>query len=384
MVRFVLDRILWSIPVFLLVTFVVFSLMQLVPGGPWSVSHIEGGSYQFTGPVTPEYTRNVIAKYGLDKPLLEQYLRYMRRMLLHLDFGPSMWKLDRTVNDIIFGRCYLRNVLRERLLTTYGAEAYSMTFSEPPGLFDSSALIIETNGEMVGSIDITWRDRFEAIGSFLVSAPVMMSAQLGLFSMLIAVIIGIPLGVISAIRPNTWIDYGSMVLSMLGVSVPSFVLGIVLILIFALRLEVLPTYGWGESWKQMVLPIVTLSTGGWPCIARLTRASMLEVIRADYVRTARAKGLREWIVMVRHALRNALIPIITVMGPVLGTWLTGSFLVESIFSIGGIGRYFVTAVYARDYPLLLGIIFIYAAVMIVMNLLVDVAYALVDPRLRFQ
>jgi ABC-type dipeptide/oligopeptide/nickel transport system permease component len=305
-------------------------------------------------------------------------------MFLHLDFGPSMWKFDRTVNDIIFGRCYLRNVLRERLLTTYGVEAYSMTFSEPPGLFDSSALIIETNGEMVGSIDITWRDRFEAIGTFLVSAPVMMSAQLGLFSMFIAVIIGIPLGVISAIRPNTWIDYGSMVLSMLGVSVPSFVLGIVLILIFALRLEMLPTYGWGESWKQMVLPIVTLSTGGWPLIARLTRASMLEVIRADYVRTARAKGLREWIVMVRHALRNALIPIITVMGPVLGTWITGSFLVESIFSIGGIGRYFVTAVYARDYPLLLGIIFIYAAVMIAMNLLVDVAYALVDPRLRFQ
>jgi ABC-type dipeptide/oligopeptide/nickel transport system permease component len=368
-----------------MITAVTFGLMQLVPGGPWSVSHIDGlGSYSFRGVSTAAFQANMEAKYGLDRPVWVQYLHYMEQLTLHLDFGPSLWKLDRTVNDIVFGRCYLRNVLRERLLLTFDAGAYSMTFAEPPGLLDSTALVVKTNGEVVGYVDITGSDRMRAIGRFITTAPVMVSAHLGIASALLALAVGIPLGIISAVKQNTWVDYTAMLLSTLGLSVPNFILGILLILVFALWLEWLPTFGWGESWTQAILPIITLSTGGWPLIARLTRSSMLEVIRADYIRTARAKGLKERIVILQHVLKNSLIPVTTAFGPLVATWMTGSFLVESVFSIGGIGKYFVTAVFARDYPLIMGIVLIYSAALVTLNLAVDVTYGVIDPRIRVQ
>jgi len=204
-----------------------------------------------------------------------------------------------------------------------------------------------------------------------------------LVSIALALIIGIPLGIISALKQNTWIDYIAMFISMLGVSIPNFILGIVLILVFALWLELLPTYGWGESWKQVVMPAVTLGTGGMAFIARLTRASMLEVIRADYIRTARAKGLAERVVVLRHALKNSLIPVTTVLGPMMAAWLTGSFLVEWVFSIGGIGKFFVSAVTDRDYTLIMGTILIYSIALVLFNLAVDIAYGFIDPRIRF-
>jgi ABC-type dipeptide/oligopeptide/nickel transport system permease component len=188
--------------------------------------------------------------------------------------------------------------------------------------------------------------------------------------------------VLSALKQNSWIDYLALLLSMLGISVPSFVLGIALILFFALKLEWLPTYGWGDDWRQVILPVVTLSTGGWPVIARLTRASVLEVLCADYVRTARAKGLRERVVVLRHVLKNAMLPVTTVMGPLLASWLTGAFVVESVFSIGGIGKLLVSATAARDYPLIMGIVLLYAVALIFFNLLADVGYGIVDPRIR--
>lgn len=379
MVRFILRRVLWSVLVLFLVTAITFGMMQLLPGGPYSMGRVEGG---FRAQVPPQVRANMIAKFGLDKPAWRQYLNYMGQLICHLDFGPSMWRFDRTVNDIIFGRLYLVNVLRERLLDTFGKEARSMTFAESPTIFDSSTLVVKTNGEVIGYISITWRDRFRAIWRFLITAPVMVSAQVGIASAILAFIVGIPLGVVSAVKQNTWIDYLAMFFSMLGISIPSFVLGIVLILVFALWLEWLPTYGWGHDWKQVILPIITLSAGGWPLIARLTRASMLEVIHADYIRTARAKGLTEQIVIVRHALKNALIPVITVLGPIVANWLTGSFLVEWVFSIGGIGKLLVNAVAARDYPLTMGIILIYATVLVLFNLLVDVVYGIVDPRIQ--
>jgi oligopeptide transport system permease protein len=174
-----------------------------------------------------------------------------------------------------------------------------------------------------------------------------------------------------------------MFVSMMGVSVPNFLLGIMLILLFALHLEWLPTYGWGDSWTQVILPAVTLGTGGMAYIARLTRASMLEVIRADYIRTARAKGLSERVVITRHALKNSLIPVTTVLGPLMAAWLTGSFLVEHVFSIGGIGKFFVTGVTDRDYMLIMGTILIYSVGLVLFNLIVDIAYGVIDPRIRF-
>ena len=376
MQRFILRRILWNIPVLILITVVTFGMMQIVPGGPFTA----GSSGR---PIPPEIRANMMAKYGLDKPVWQQYLNYMGRLLLHFDFGPSLRRPGRTVNQMLFGGNFLVDVLREHLRDEFGTAASSMTFAETPSLFDSKALVVKTNGEPVAYIYITWSDRFEAVKQFLTLAPVMVSAQVGLVSIALALIIGIPLGIISALKQNTWIDYIAMFISMLGVSIPNFILGIVLILVFALWLELLPTYGWGESWKQVVMPAVTLGTGGMAFIARLTRASMLEVIRADYIRTARAKGLAERVVVLRHALKNSLIPVTTVLGPMMAAWLTGSFLVEWVFSIGGIGKFFVSAVTDRDYTLIMGTILIYSIALVLFNLAVDIAYGFIDPRIRF-
>jgi ABC-type dipeptide/oligopeptide/nickel transport system permease component len=376
MQRFILRRILWNIPVLLLISIVVFGVMQVVPGGPFSAS--ASGR-----PVPPEIRANMEAKYGLDKPVWQQYLSYMNRLLLHFDFGPSLRNPARTVNQMLFGDNYMVQVLREQLRATFGVKASSMTFADPPSVFDSSTLLIRTNGEVVGYIDITWADRFQAISRLVTLAPVMVSAQVGLVSIGLALLIGVPLGIVSALKQNSWVDYVAMFISMLGVSIPNFLLGIGLILIFALGLGWLPTYGWGDDWKQVIMPAITLGTGGMAFIARLTRASMLEVIRADYIRTARAKGLNERVVVIRHALKNSLIPITTVLGPLMAAWLTGSFLVEWVFSIGGIGKFFVSSVTNRDYTLIMGTIMIYSIALVMFNLLVDIAYGFIDPRIRF-
>lgn len=376
MQRFIVQRILWNIPVLLLISVVTFGMMQLVPGGPFSGG--AGGR-----PIPPEIQANMEAKYGLDKPVWQQYLSYMDRLLLHFDFGPSLRRPGRTVNSMLFGPNYTVEVLRDQLRATYGVQASSMTFAEPPGLFDSEVLVVKTNREVVGYISINWRTRFDVIKRFFSLAPIMVSAQVGLVSVCMALIIGVPLGIVSALKQNTSVDYVAMFFSMLGVSIPNFLMGILLILLFALTLEWLPTYGWGDDWKQVILPAITLGTGGMAIIARLTRASMLEVIRADYIRTARAKGLTERVVIVRHALKNSLIPVTTVLGPLMAGWLTGSFMVEWVFSIGGIGKFFVTAVTDRDYTLIMGTIIIYSGMLVLFNLIVDVAYGFIDPRIRF-
>ena len=376
MQRFIIQRILWNIPVLILISVVVFGVMQVVPGGPFTAS--ASGR-----PVPPEIRANMEAKYGLDKPVWQQYTNYMNRLLLHFDFGPSLRNPGRTVNSMLFGPNFMVEVLREQLRATFGVKASSMTFADPPSVFDSSALVVKTNGEVVGYIAIAWSDRFQALGRFLTLAPIMVSAQVGLVSIGLALLVGVPLGIISALKQNSWVDYVAMFVSMLGVSIPNFLLGIGLILIFALSLELLPTYGWGDDWKQVIMPAITLGTGGMAFIARLTRASMLEVIRADYIRTARAKGLSERVVVVRHALKNSLIPITTVLGPLMAAWLTGSFLVEWVFSIGGIGKFFVSSVTNRDYTLIMGTIIIYSMALVMFNLVVDIAYGFIDPRIRF-
>ena len=381
--RMILRRIIWSIPVLLLITFVTFWLIHLVPGGPYSMSRIEG-SGQGGQIVPPQVRANIEARYGLDKPVWEQYLIYMERLVFHFDMGPSMWRVGRTVDDIIFGGNYLREVLRERLLATFGAEAHAMTFAAPPDFLDSLATVVTTRGQYVGSMHITWSDRLQAVDCFLSNAPVMVSAQLGLFSMTLAIGVGIPAGVMAALNQGNWVDHLVLLLSVVGISVPNFVLGLGLILVFALGLRWLPTYGWGDDWKQVILPTVTLSMGGWPLIARLMRASMLDVMHTDYIRTAHSKGLTEPIVVWRHALRNALVPVTTALAPLAATWLTGSFLVESVFSIGGIGKMLVSAVAARDYPLIMGIILIYSTVLVGLNLLVDLSYTVIDPRVRVE
>jgi len=309
MLKFIIRRSLWLIPVLLMVSIVTFTAMKLVPGGPFTREK----------PLPPKIRANLEAKYHLNEPAWKQYLRYLWN-LLHFDLGPSYKYYGRTINDVMFG-----------------------------GGWPKCAACV--------------------------------SAQLGLIAIFVALGIGIPLGIISALKQNTWVDYLAMFFSMLGVSIPNFVLGLFLIWIFAVRLGWLPVARWGSP-SQAVMPAITLGTGGAALIARLTRASMLEVIRQDYIRTARAKGLRERAVIVGHALKNALIPVTTVVGPLMAAWMTGSFLVEHVFAIPGIGKFFITSVTDRDYTLIMGTIMFYAVFLVVMNILVDISYAFLDPRIR--
>lgn len=204
---------------------------------------------------------------------------------------------------------------------------------------------------------------------------------LGLLGLLVAVFLGIPLGIISALRQNSWIDHTAMFFAVAGVSVPEMTLGPLLIWALALNLDLLPVARWG-TWQQAILPALTLGLGHAAVIARLTRASMLQIIHQDYIRTARAKGLPERRVVVKHALRNALVPVVTVLGPLFAALVTGSMVVEQIFAIPGLGRYFVDSVSARDYPVIMGTTLLFAFVLVLSNLVVDISYAIVDPRMR--
>jgi oligopeptide transport system permease protein len=319
MLGFIANRVIRSILVVFLISVVTFTFMQLAPGGPFSAD--AGGR-----PRPPEIQRKLEAEFGLDKPPVEQYINYMRKLIFEFDFGPSTRQIDFNVNQLMFGVDFANNPFH---------------------------------------------------------APVLVSAQIGLFSFLVAVIVGIPLGVVSALYRNRLPDHISMLVTTIGVSVPNFVLGLMLILLFALTLKWLPVFGWGDSWKQAVMPIITLGTGGMALIARLTRASVLEVLGQDYIRTARAKGLRERIVLALHALPNSLIPVVTVLGPLLAAWLTGTFFVELVFAVPGIGKFFITAVMDRDYSLIMATILLYSVVLVIANLAVDIVYGFLDPRIRY-
>lgn len=312
--RYIVNRLIWSIPVLFMVTLVTFAAMKLTPGGPFTA-----GS---SGRPLAERTKAQLNEiYGFNDPVWKQYTNYMGG-LLRLDFGPSYKFRGRTVNDLMFQ-------------------------------------------------------------GGLLKSPLSVSAQLGIVAVLVALVIGIPMGIISALKQNSWMDYLAMFIAMLGVSIPVFVLGLILIWIFALTLHWFPTYGWGETPLQVIMPALALGSGGAAFIARLTRASMLETIRQDYIRTARAKGLRERAVIWGHAIKNSLIPVVTILGPLLAAWLTGTFLVEYVFSIPGIGKMYVTSISDRDYTLIMGTTIVYAVALVFFNLIVDLAYVFIDPRIRF-
>jgi oligopeptide transport system permease protein len=210
--------------------------------------------------------------------------------------------------------------------------------------------------------------------------PVTMT--LGAVAFVFAACLGIPLGILSAVKQNTLIDHSSMVVAMLGVSIPSIALGPFLIWIFALKLKWLPVATWGTP-AHIILPALTLSTVYLSRFARITRAAMLQVTLEEYIVTARAKGVRESVVNLKHAFRNALIPVTTIAGPAFADILTGSLVVEQIFGIPGIGKYYVTSIGNRDYPVIMATTLIFALLIIFMNLLVDISYALLDPRIRY-
>jgi oligopeptide transport system permease protein len=306
MIQYLLRRALQFIPVLLTVTIFTFTLVRVIPGGPFD--RIGDRS------LPPEIVANLEAKYDLDKPVWMQYLDYLWN-LVHFDLGPSFAFRTRTVNDII-----------------------------------------------------------------ATSLPV--SAQLGGMSLLVALIIGIPTGCVAALRHNSALDYGATFVAILFRSIPNIVLGPILVWLFALKLGWFPVARW-EGPKYWVLPVVTLGTAYSAGISRLTRGSLLEVLTEDYIRTARAKGLRELIVVGRHALKNALIPVITYLGPIAAGILVGTFVVEFIFGIPGLGKHFIDSIGNRDYPLVMGTALLYTVLLLAANLLVDITYAWLDPRIRY-
>ena len=305
MARYLLRRILILVPVWLTVYTLTFTLYHLTPGGPWDRER----------PVPRQAIEQLNRKYGLDRPLWQQYGEYLAGVVTRFDFGPSYKNLSRNVGEII------------------------------ADLFPTSA-------------------------------------RIGALAMLLAVGIGVPLGVLSAVHRGSVGDHATMLIGVFGVSVPSFVVGPILIWIFALSLGWLPPGGI-ESWRHYVLPAVTLSLFPLAMLARATRAALLETLRTDYVRTARAKGLRESLVVRRHAMKNALIPVVTIGGVLLAEVLVGSFYVETVFAVPGIGRFFITSVTNRDYPVLMGVTLLLTTVVALVNLLVDVLYAVLDPRIRY-
>ncbi|MBP7962557.1 MAG: ABC transporter permease [Caldilineaceae bacterium] len=230
--------------------------------------------------------------------------------------------------------------------------------------------------------------RGQSVESFLLPG-FSISAQLGGMAMLFALLIGLPAGIIAALKHGHWQDRSATFVAILGVSVPPLVLGPLLYWIFALQLDWLPVAKWASLsedglWSYVshaILPAVTLGAGVSAIIARLTRASLLQVLYEDYMRTARSKGLSERVVTVRHGLRNALIPVVTYIGPLAAAILTGSLVVEQIFAIPGMGRYFVTSISSRDYPMVMAVVVIYSVIIVLVNLFVDILYVFIDPRI---
>jgi oligopeptide transport system permease protein len=218
----------------------------------------------------------------------------------------------------------------------------------------------------------------------LIAAGFPVTAELALYAMLVALLIGISAGVIAAIRPNTLQDYIPMSAAMLGICMPSFLLGPILVLVFGIHLDWVPISGWGDIPGDKILPAITLGTGYAAYIARLSRGGMLEVLSQDYIRTARAKGLSEWVIVGKHALRGGLIPVVAFLGPAFAGLLGGSFVVETIFQIPGLGRFYVTSAFNRDYTMILGMTIFFATLIIIFNLLSDLLALWLNPKLRHQ
>ncbi|MBQ3110648.1 MAG: ABC transporter permease [Clostridia bacterium] len=284
---------------------VTFFVMRAVPGGPFMGEKA----------ITPAAQAALEAKYGMDKPLFEQYTTYLSDIVTRFDFGPSLKNRGRDVIDVI-------------------------------------------------------SDGFKT------------SIPLGLSAASIALVTGVILGAVAALRRNKFIDKVIMVITTAFVSMPSFIMGSLLLIVFAVKFPILPANGAAEG--GLILPIITLALYPMAYITRLTRSSMLDVLGQDYIRTARAKGVSPAKVIFKHALKNSLIPVATYFGPMLAYIVTGSLVVEQIFAVPGIGRAFVSSITDRDYPMIMGTTIVLAALIVIMNLVSDILYKVIDPRITLE
>ena len=302
---YILKRVLLAILTIWIVITITFFVMHAVPGGPFMSEKA----------ITKEAQAALEAKYGLDKPLGEQYATYLKDVVTRFDFGPSLKQRGRQVNDII----------ADGLRT---------------------------------------------------------SVKLGLIAAVLAAVLGVVLGAVAALRRNTVLDKFIMVLTTAFISMPSFIMGSFLLLFLSVKLGWFPANG--STTAGLVLPVVTLSLSPMANITRLTRSSMLDVLGQDYIRTARAKGVSGQKIIFGHALKNSLIPVLTYVGPMLAFIVTGSMVVEQIFAVPGIGRQFVSSIINRDYTMIMGTTIVLASLIVIMNLVTDILYKVVDPRIEFE
>ncbi|MEZ8099995.1 oligopeptide ABC transporter permease OppB [Vibrio bivalvicida] len=306
MFKFIAKRIFEAIPTMLVLITVSFFLMRFAPGNPFSSER----------PLPPEVMANIEAKYGLDKPVFEQYTTYLTNVIQG-DFGPSFKYLDYSVNELIS-----------------------------------------------------------------VALPV--SAKVGFIAFIFTVIMGVTVGTIAALKQNTWVDYTIMSTAMLGVVMPSFVLAPALIYLFSLHWNIFPAGGWQDgSLKFLVLPVIGMSLLYVATFARITRGSMIETLNSNFIRTARAKGLSYRYIIIKHALKPALLPVVSYMGPAFVGIITGSVVIETIFGLPGIGKLFVNAAFNRDYSLVMGVTILIGFLFILFNAIVDILLAMIDPKIRY-
>jgi oligopeptide transport system permease protein len=306
MLKFIIQRLLEAIPTLLVLITVSFFMMRFAPGNPFSSER----------KLPPEVMANIEAKYGLDKPVTEQYLVYLKN-LTKGDLGPSFKYKDFTVNELVHQ-----------------------------------------------------------------SFPV--SAKIGGIAFILAVLVGVSFGIMAALRQNTWIDYLLMSTAMFGVVVPSFVLAPVLTLIFAIALHWLPAGGWQNGQlPYMVLPVIGMMMYYISAIARIMRGSMIETLNANFIRTAKAKGLPMHYIILHHALRPAMLPVVSYLGPAFVGIITGSMVIETMFGLPGIGQLFVNGALNRDYSMVMGLTILVGALTIAFNAVVDILYAVIDPKIRY-
>ena len=304
MTKFVVKRVLSALLTLFIIATITFFLMNMIPGGPFNTERASKKTVEM-----------MEAKYGLDKPLFEQYIMYLKR-LVRLDLGDSYKRKGFTVNQIL-------------------------------------------------------EEKF----------PI--SAGVGIVAILLSVLIGIPVGIIAAFKHNKPLDRIVMFIANLGIAVPNFVMATALLFFFGVQLGWLPTLGL-KTWKHYIMPALALSFNPMCYISRLMRSSMLDVLRQDYIKTARAKGLKEKVVLFKHALRNAILPVVTYLGPLTAGILTGGFVIEQIFTIPGMGKFFVESINNRDYPLIMGVTIFYSALLVLMNLVVDLLYGVIDRRIKYE
>ncbi|MBC7900595.1 MAG: ABC transporter permease [Saprospiraceae bacterium] len=329
MLSFILRRLLIIVPMAILVVTVTWGLIRLAPGN----------FYTDEKKLPPAIEENIKKKYGLDQPVYKQYLLMLGNVTCRTKSADEV-----TANGLQF--------------SVAGADFKCFDFGDS----------LKYVGDSVNTI---------------IFRHLPYSATMGILAYILALGIGLTAGIVAALKQNSAWDYGSMALAMLGLSVPNFVLGPILVLVFSLGLYILPPARWGGV-ANIILPVITLSAIYAAYIARLTRAGMLEVMRSDYIRTARAKGLSETVVLLKHGLRGGIIPVVSFTGPALASLLAGTVVVERVFAIPGLGNIFIQAVLNRDEPLILGIVAFLSILIMIFNLVVDISYGFLDPRIRYE